>query len=906
MQSAFEALRLQESAQQENLIEVLSLLEGSKSKPDSTASLLSITRGLCAVNQKLLTLLATCASASEAQGVEAYKNFVSEFILWFDGAIVLFQKYVRCLPPSGYSEASAHQKAILHYSNYIKFMDIALASLCNPFVADRLRGARISIVELIETNTTLARKSYLNDISFDQVQSFGGMTVSCYFTTDQIVERSEDSPFFKGNTKVELVLLNLDKDSSTYTFCDFNALTLLRIPPTPGPRTVIYPPFRINELSMSLSYNCINFSSVAYASDIEGSSFALNGSESAIQNWFEKLKLLFPSADQVLSSESIMLKGLGISTLQQGFQNEKPSCFEESALHAVTLEGDGLLFWDRPKSFGAVDYPVSKIKEKNPLSSDRAFKKENLFDSDLRSVNSDNCGIFSTPNKFFFNAKAAISLPELQKGSKSQTPGPAVDFFNFGKDHNPTFSPQLKAKLAKSKKLFFGMFRRKSKMNEEELKAASKSTKNDKKASTQKETKEDRHAKNAGLSLDLLSENAQAQEQGKRARPNLTISIPKNSTVGGAAVLLSSNHKSPGSSVPLPFGLPSSSSTYYFKQYLAEPRLAGANGSSVDLSTVQTEPSLNIPQEFKDEINSDDTFDFYISPSDPKTLRVSKWKLRIGKWEMLTTSNNVFVKIAVNYILDKRWLLVFKEETVGDEVVDVPLLILDLTNQSKFRRSSASDIEVGAVNSISNEKMLIIIRCYKGEVFKSLSSGFHNTFETMKAPSSLCKSANYESNGTLMSSLMSCPSTISTLASLYIDIEQKAASDDFSDRAVTFSGDRVLLERMTVKVHKQLESYDKIHEPATWKAISMYSLKLLHSIDELGAPFYHFELAKKRNCEDCEEYSWAFHASLIGAKAEKIGKAGLLVRPEPDEIYMLECKGSKELKRLLSAIAAAV
>ena len=905
MQSAFEALRLQESAQQENLIEVLSLLEGSKSKPDSSASLLSITRGLCSVNQKLLTLLASCASTSEAQGVEAYKNFVSEFILWFDGAIVLFQKYVRCLPPSGYSEASAHQKAILHYSNYIKFMDIALASSCNPFVADRLRGAIISIVELIETNTTLARKAYLNDISFEQVQSFDGRTVSCYFKTDQIVERSEDIPFFKGNTKVELVLLNLDKDRSTNTFCDFNALTLLKIPPTPGPRTVIYPPFRINELSMSLSYNCINFSSVAYASDIEGPSFALNGSESAIQNWFKKLKLLFPSDDQVLSSESIILKGLGISTLQQGFQNEQPSCFEESALHAVTLEGDGLLFRDRSKSFGAVDYPVSKIKEKNPLSSDRAFKKENLFDSDLRSVNSENGGISSTPHKFFFNAKAAISLPELQKGSKSQTPEPADDFFTFGKDYNPTFSPQLKDKLAKSKK-FFGMFRRKSKINEEELTAASKSTKNDKKALTQKETKEDRHAKNAGLSLDLFSESAQPQEQGERAWPDLTISIPKNSTVGGAAVPLSSNHNSPGSSVPLPFGLPSPSSSHYFKQYLAEPSLEGTNGSSVDLSTVQTEPSLNIPQELKDEINSEDTSDFYISPSDPKTLRVSKWKQFIGKWEMLTTSNNVFVKIAVNDILDKRWLLVFKEETVGDEVVDVPLLILDLTNQSKFRRSSASDIEVGAINSISNEKMFIIIRCYIGEVMESLSSGFQDTFETMKRPSSLCKSPNYEPNGTLMSSLMSCPSTISTLASLYIDIERKAASDDFYDRAVTFSGNRVLLERMTVKVHKQLESYDKIHVRATWKAISMYSLTLLHSIDELGAPFYHFELAKKRNCEDCEDYSWAFHASLISEKAEKIGKAGLLVRPEPGEIYMLECKGSKELKRLFSAIAAAV
>lgn len=926
MQSAIEQLREQELAQQENLMEVLSVINGSKSAT-KTGNLLSIARGLCTINNKILVSLATCMEEAETQGIEAYKNFVSEFILWFSGSSAVFERYLHCLPIEGLVTESIHQKTLMHYSNYLPLIDVALRSLRNPFVVDKLKDAKLQIEDLLAKNQAMMRRSVLDNITFDQVQGFGGLTVSCFFTVDQIVERTNENPLFMGKTKVELVLLNLDKESSMYTMRDFNALAILKV--DGGSRAVVYPPFRINDLSMSLSYNCINFSSVAYASESEGSSFALTGSESLIQEWYEKLKLLFPAADEVLQSEVIQLEGLGINTISQSFREENVHAFDESlspAYPSQSHRNDSAEFEKENFSTGLGICAPSYSNNDDSSPSGQSLLRETSSQSDICSINSDDFEIVTKDQVLLGNKQASQSLPELQKKAEpvfQNAAGSAIDITNFGKDHNPTFTPQLKPNLEKGKKTFFGMFRKKAKDDKGQSSVEQKQTtkasqvgatekkREPKKKEPKKQEVEEKKDKDLLADLEgKLNVTAKSSEikqvrpkQQERARPALTISIPKTLDAPKPAFSsLKSNQFSPGSTLPLPFALPSSTSTYYFKQYLDGPNLAGGNGSTTSLNQAPPSLSLNIPQGLKDEINSENSLDFYISPSSTKTLKVSKWKARVGKWEMLSTSDDIFVKIVVNYILDKRWLLVFEEQSIDGEIVDRPLLILELTNQSKFRRSSASDIEIGALNCITKEKMLIIIRCYKGEVFDALYSGLSNNLEAMKSPVLLQKSTNYESNGTLTSSLMSRPSTTSTLASLYTSLEQTSTSDcDYSERGVSAGGDRVLLERMTVKLHKQMESYDKIHQLSTWKALSMYSLSLSHSVDEFGTSFYHFELNKKRGSDDAEEeFEWTFNAGLMSKNIEKIGKAGLLVKPDAEDIYMLECKGSKELSHLFS------
>lgn len=912
MQSAIDALRGFELVQQENLIEVLGAVSAPRNKT-ALNNVQSIARGLCTINQKIISSINICIADAESQGVEAYKNFVNEFILWFSGSSVIFDKYLHCLPPSAFDQDSVFQKPLVHYEHYLAFIDVALASLRNPFVVDKLKEAHMKIDALVATKRDLMRRSHLDNISFEHVQSFGGSTVSCFFTVSQIIERTEDATIFMGDKKVELALLNLDKESSMYTMRDFNALAILEFPVGKGARTVVYPPFRINDLSMSLSNNCINFSSVSYASDSEGASFALTGSELIILEWYEKLKLLFPASDEVLSSETILLEGLGINTMLESYRFERTYSFNDSNSVSLPLLSHRQIRQDDSAAFEYSTASTSKLD--NSSLSRQSLRKDTSSQSDACSVDSDGFEIVTKNQvKVFANNEAAQSLPNIQASKPRKvfqnTAGSAIDISNFGKSHKPTFTPDLKVQ---EKKSFFGLFRRRqgSLSAEDKLRAGVAAGGEKAKSSTSKKVTNEKEMQDLKSQVDLEKKSdvlkseqdiktasAKPSTKRERVKPDLKISIPKSLDAPQPAFLsLKSTLFSPSSALPLPFALPSSTSTYFFKHYVLEnPNLASENGSAVDLSALEQLPVLQIPQGLKDEINSEDSLDFFISPSTTKTLKVSKWKARAGKWEMLTASDDVFVKIVVNYILDKRWMLVFKEDASGEEVVDVPLLILELTAQSNFRRSSATDIEIGAVNAVTREKMLVITRCYKGEVFDSFYNSLSNCFESLKSPGPLQKSSNYGSSGTLTSSLMSRPSTSSTLASLYTSVDQKSIPEIDAS-----GGEKVLLERMTVKVHKQLESYDHIHQLSAWKAISMYSLSLFHSVDEFGASFFHFNLYNKRCGEDNQqELEWTFSANSIEKHVEKIGKAGLLVKADSSQIYMLECKGGKELKRLLS------
>ena len=70
---------------------------------------------------------------------------------------------------------------------------------------------------------------------------------------------------------------------------------------------------------------------------------------------------------------------------------------------------------------------------------------------------------------------------------------------------------------------------------------------------------------------------------------------------------------------------------------------------------------------------------------------------------MLTISEKIFIKIVINYQLQKCWFIVFKEEETDeeeeeeevDEIIDKPILLLDISpNFTKIRKSSSSALDL--------------------------------------------------------------------------------------------------------------------------------------------------------------------------------------------------------------------
>ena len=148
------------------------------------------------------------------------------------------------------------------------------------------------------------------------------------------------------------------------------------------------------------------------------------------------------------------------------------------------------------------------------------------------------------------------------------------------------------------------------------------------------------------------------------------------------------------------------------------------------------------------------------------------------------------------------------------------------------------------------------------------------------------------------------PSASSTLNSIYTALNdcKSPAQSNSSPESVNKSGlNMLLMDRMTVKLHKQLESYERIHHISSWKAISMYTMEIFHSTEHgKDGGTYHFELKPQGDYNEKEVpiFLWAFEGSNIFDKIETIGKAGLLVKVDPNEIFMVECKGKRQLARL--------
>lgn len=967
--SILSALRECENDQNNNLIGVLAIIKPSRTSSND-AHVASIVRGLCTQNSKLRAMLLTSINdvASDPESaMDIFKLFANDFILWFDIGFVVFEKFLECFPIDG--DSASLEKPLIHCGCYPAFADSAIAIIRNPFVVDKLTECKARTQALLEKYAAYNDQLRLNNISFDRIRAISGDNVSCYFTLNQIVDRTRNEPLYWGYKKVEFLLLNLQNEKKvTASDIPYNALAVVSVPEDDTARSVLFPPFRLNELSMSRSENMIKFTPPALFDDTElkSESFTVEAREDLLQGWYEKLARIFPTTTKLVSSQDLNLEGLGINTVSDNSECDSRSVStQESAsgpsttlddcerlseesrrgsfeIMKKTLSHNGIATTEQGKSLEVVSASQVRNSVRGNIEyvDDESVIDDYLSDdcaTGFEIVNSATAPVMAQPAVPRIQPLASASLPDLSVSVKPPKPmylnAAGIDINNFGRSYNPSFTsidelPQSRknSKLKGSEgaarsrsSSIFGLFRKnksKEALHEDTTAAAkTKASKTDKKIhaslsrAEQKKRDKDHNAQEKQKATVEKGSAEQKMTSNKKSlaakRPELSIEVPKIGAGASSSQPLSATSSNFASTLPLPFALPNSTSTYFFKPPTG---LASNNNSTTSLAVPEIEEVLKIPNELKSLINSDESIDFYISPTTSKELKVSKWKQKYGKWEMITTNEKLFVKIVTNYLLHKSWLLVFKEEydeEYGEEV-DKPVLILNIDSAAKVRHSSALDLEINSVNSITNERVLVIARCYNGALLTSLKMNLENILEVMNTDPSLKKSATFDSNNTLASSMMSNkPSASSTLTSIYTalnDVKQTPCSTapSLPNDEIVHDGDMVLLDRATVRLHKQQESYDEIHRLSSWKTINMYSLSIHHSTDSFDRASYHFSLDchDKSVEEDNEHFEFSFDEATIFNFIEQIGKAALLLKVSNEEIYMLECKGKKEFKRL--------
>lgn len=944
--SILSALHQCELGQNNNLIDVLATVKSSRSSPKD-AHVASIVRGLCTQNSKLIAMVSSGindVSSDPDSSIDTFKLFANAFILWFDNGFVVFEKYLDCFPIEG--NATILEKPLLHCGCYPAFVDSAIAIIRNPFVVDKLNECKARTQTLLQKFANYSDQLKLNNISFDRICAISGDKVSCYFNLNQVVERTANEPLYWGSKKVEFLLLNFQQNAdNARKDVPYNALAVVSVPDGDGPRCVLFPPFRVNELSMVHDKNVIKFSKTSLfdSSREEPQLFAVEAREELLLVWSAKLACIFPTNTKLVTSKDFNLSGLGINTVSDSSECETSqesvseystpsddgkSLSEESRrgsfeIMKKTLSRNGMSTSEQGNSLEVVDF----IQARKSVRGEIQFAEdESMFEEESLSEDYANGFEMVTPVVRKLQITSA-SLPDLSVTMRPPNPvymnaaGSAIDINNFGKNYNPSFPStddllenklKIEGSTRKRSSSFFGLFKKnKSKdihpevaLEKENKEKAKRETESNEKAKTEWKTKVEENETNH--EMPEVEEKPTENKQSKliEKRPELAIEVPKLGANFTSSQPQSATSCASGSNLPLPFALPNSTSTYFFKQ---PGGIASNNNSTTSLLLPDQEPELCIPSELKNIVNSDESIDFYISPTTQKALRVSRWKQTYGKWEMITTNENLFIKIVANYLLHKSWLLVFKEEydeEYGEEV-DKPVLMLNIDSSAKVRQSSALDLEINSVNSITNERMLVIARCYNSALLTSLKKNLENIIQVMNADPTLMKSATFESNNTLASSYMSTkPSASSTLTSIYTVLHDSKQTPSSAVSApndeILHDGDLLLLDRATIRLHKQQESYEAIHRLSSWKTINMYTLSIFHSTDSFDKTSYHFRLDCQNSSveDDLKHLEFSFDESAIFTIIERIGKAALLLKVSKEEIYMLECKGKKEFKRL--------
>lgn len=525
-----------------------------------------------------------------------------------------------------------------------------------------------------------------------------------------------------------------------------------------------------------------------------------------------------------------------------------------------------------------------------------------------------------------FQSAPGISEPSEKQGGVYQlSNGSAIDITNFGRSHQPSFSvahglseiSQLMDNLTldkkKKRKSILGIFKKRNMVESSPLTNTSSPANAGKTSEPILEDEEDHKnipqvEKPKSVEDSSLSRNVKDLSISTDITRNIDLSEPL-STISEKSDL-----SGPKSALPSPFALPSSTSTYFFKPYL--------NGStaSVGLLDLVKEEKVLIPQHLKDVINDDLSIDFYISPSSPKALKVSRWKEKYGKWEMLTTNDTLFLKIVVNYESNKAWLILFKEEynEEAEDIVDEPLLLLNMDPATtEVRQSSALDAQISAANATTNETIKILLRCSKGSLAHAIFSNLVNIYGVLNSNKNRDLRSQASSN-TITSSVMERDTSKSTtLSSVNSMLDTKVSppktvpketslqtcnSDDITRAYVLTNPENtrmMVVNKMTIRLQKLTEGYERVKFLSSWKILSMYALTVNIISDHFtDANYYHLTLENLED-NDKENFNWLFKEDSKFSIIEKLGKAGLLVKLAPDELYMVECRGKKELKSLI-------
>lgn len=976
-----------ETDENNNLIQILGIIRPKKS---SETSITSLIRGLFTKNNNLLKLLHQHrkifeSSVNNNDDKQTFKSFINDFILWTeDDILLLFDKYKGCLESGDYNDTH-FAKPIMHLTNYISFIESTLFIIRNPYVLDQLDTFKNGCVDIIENYMTFIENSTLNNISFDKVQLFGETNhirnfsdnVCSYFKITQIVERSRSARLTidnsKQNTHVEFLLLNLNGVASQV----YNALAIVSVPKDDSSRFLMFPPFRVNELSVSYSNSkqqlilrAIHF---GYNKANVNETLVINYfDEDFLADWVKKLSVIFPLEDPdspldenflIKLSESdndLKMSGLGIelsdknldddvdsgsvkleSTLkfkdlmpspgsesefsfipsinqlqspQSGISNHSHSSdMVEETVQALTQLGVPHL----DKSSLSIPSPVSsfisresldstgksiananlKVQtvpsgvsvkhavEDRPISSSAAV--EDIDDEDKENIVPNT----TTPNYKSKNSSVpnlSISNSTTQhKSIYKLSTGSEINISNFGHSHNPSFSihsnlNELVTKERPTSKIF-GLFKKKG---GDPVKPSNPK----------------------GLTI-----GTQMPMNSDETLPLSASSLTSNeSTISNTTTSFTQQKNTSGSA----FALPSSTSTYFFKPYAKQ---------NVNSSTDNGEIDLKIPQSLKDTINDENTVDFYISPTSKKSMKVSKWKAKYGKWEMLTVSEKVFIKLVVNYQLRCAWLLVFKEEYDSEfnEEIDKPVLIIDINHETDITQSSALDIQIASRNSVNNEAILIMIRSFSYELTQAIGSNIKNVKGAIQ-PNRLLHKSSHSSLGnsrqTMMSSVMDLNSTSKSSTSTSISsIGQSKSivpesqlsrdvsllsinSEDINNATILNNPENtklLLLNNMTIRLQKRVENGDNVTSPSSWKILSMYSLSIYIISDHFsGKNYFNFSMKNNNPDNNEKDHNWLICEEDKFDRIERIGKAGLMIDVSEDNLFMIECKGKREFKEL--------
>lgn len=906
MQSLLENFHHVVSSENDDLIEILGIAKQLKTNlpPNAPFTLSSIARGLYTKNNQLLSLISKVTQGYEHYETEKFKHFINELILWFeDGNIVLFEKYIVQINAVVVDDSTTLKRLITpinNLKNYANFVNNCTLYLRNPFILEKLSTISKHLRAIYDNYENVSQSRELNNILFSDIQSFTSAVlkqkefVSSYFKTDQIVRRTAHANVSLSGALIELLLLDLIGTG------DYNALAVLDITKDSQyktRRTLKYPPFRVNELSLSHSNHTIDLKAINFLSteNLEGAMLIQFEDDVLCEKWAKYLSKLCPlerdnspmSEKFLIHSESSSYKmsGLGINIVSDAELVTQESNIQQKASYTSFKE-----LYDPPtppatKSRASSEsirsqydksLPIMKkvITEQRNREDDndedeklfqiinqRKYSDDYLNDEERpKSYQAEYCSpesIQSTDNDIIderpiegsqMYQNNATSAPDLGVKPKMYqlSTGSAVDISNFGKSHQPSFKGYPEKKPRRKSILTF--FKKSSKVG----------------LSESQET--------------LAQEESQLQSTpAGYNQTNITETDSNPEKIMTRSV----------STIPAPFALPSSTSTYFFKPHV-----------NASVTSITKQDDLIIPTELKDAINLDKTSDEYISESSPKAIKISKWKPQYGKWEMITAAEHVFVKIAINKEAQRGWFLVFKEEYDEniEDVIDKPVLLLDINSTTDVRSSSGSDLQIQSKNSINNETMQIMIRCSKGalisEIASNLQSSINSITKTTRNHYSL-NSAKLLSSETLSSSLMDNPSKSSTFTSLS-SFSNSINADDLSQACILNNPNAIHTRQieMTIRLQKQLNSYSQRNSPSSWKIMSMMDLCVDRIIDHQQV-VYHLRLSSASDA-----ISWVIADDRKSETIEKIGKAGLLIKISENEIYMLECRGKKEFKQL--------